>query len=245
MPTIGNLPATSLATAAADATVLPLENSGGTATEKATTQQLREALLRPDKLTVIASPDVTGSAVFLVQVPGLTPAENGKVTLTQLRSLVNTRTGIKRKFTGRPKVGATAGWVVNGTTNVGTLATLPASQTGSTLVIPLDNLQVGDTITAFTVYGSIQSAGNTGTLTADLRALTNNAAGATDASLQALAAPVSVTANALVNETNGRAALGTPEVVASNKTYYLLITSTTGASVTQQLLDVELELTTA
>lgn len=245
MPTIGNLPATSDATAAADATVLALENSGGTATEKVTIQQLRESVLQPDKLTVVSTGDVLGTALFLIEQPGLSAPLNRKLTLTQLRSLVNTRTGIKRKSTGRAKVGATAGWVVAAANNLGKLATLPAAQTGSTLVIPIDGLQVGDTIDAVTVYGSIQSAGNAGTLTWDLRALTNAAAGATDASIQSLTAPVSVTANTLVNEANARQALASPEVIASNKVYYLLITSTTGAAVTQEILDVELELTTA
>jgi hypothetical protein len=245
MPTIGNLPATTLPVAAADATVLPLENSAGTATEKVTTQQLREAILRPDSLTTVASPDVTGATLFLVQVPGLTAPENRKLTLTQLRSLANTRTAIRRQIASRAKAGATAGWVVAATNNQAKLGTLPVSQTGSTLVVPLEGLQVGDTITAFTVFGSIQAAGNTGTLTADLRVLTNDAAGAVDASIEAFAAPVSVTANTLLNEGNARVALATPEVVARNKRYYLLITSTTGAAVTQEVLHAELELTTA
>jgi hypothetical protein len=245
MPTIGNLDPAALATVEADNTVAAIENGAGSLTNKATIQQLREALLRPDKLGSIASEDVTNAALLLIEQPGLTGLLNRKLTFAQARSLINTRAGILRKASGRPKVGATAGWVVAATNNQNRLATLPASQTGATLVVPLDGLQVGDTITAFTVMANIQAAGNTGTLTADLRAMTNAAAGASDASIAAFAAPLSTTANLLINESNGRRELPTPEVVARNKHYYLLITSTTGASVTQEFIDAELELTTS
>ena len=53
----------------------------------------------------------------------------------------------------RAKVGGTAGFVVGAADNLPYVATLPASQSGSTLVIPIDGLNVGDVITGFRVVG--------------------------------------------------------------------------------------------
>jgi hypothetical protein len=125
---------------------------------------------------------------------------------------------------GNPKAGATSGWVVNAGTNVFE-ATLPASQTGSTLIVPLTGLCAGDTITGFRVVAQIESGGNTVTVDADLRAETNVAADPTDASIGAIT-QVSVTADTAMSATK----TGLTEVVSVTKRYYLLITATTGAS---------------
>ena len=50
-------------------------------------------------------------------------------------------------------MGGTAGFVVGAADNLPYVATLPASQSGSTLVIPIDGLNVGDVITGFRVVG--------------------------------------------------------------------------------------------
>lgn len=195
----------------------------------------------PD-LDAVATVDVTGSTVFEVQVPGLAAPESRKVTLDQLRALVPARAGQTRIFTPRPKVGATAGWVVGAADNQNKLATLPASQTSATLVVPVGPLKVGETVTGFAVQGSIQSAGNTGTINADLRKMTAAAAGATDTSVLALAAPLSVTANTVLSSANaGRT--GATEVMAEGEQLYLLITGTTGGSVTMEITSVTLTIT--
>lgn len=98
-----------------------------------------------------------------------------------LQSLIST--GTRKLATGSPKVGATAGWTVNGATNVGTLALCPASQTASTLVVPLDFLSVGDSIRGFYPVGQVESAGNNAVLTVELRKLTAAAADLTDATV--------------------------------------------------------------
>lgn len=127
------------------------------------------------------------------------------------------------------KVGATAGWVVNAGANV-SLATLPASQTASTLVIPITYpFKVGTQIKGFSIVGQIESAGGTVTLTADLRKHTAAAADVADASVGAIRANVSVTADAVLSNTNaGRG--GLTEVVAAGETFYILVTATTAAS---------------
>jgi hypothetical protein len=132
---------------------------------------------------------------------------------------------ITRQIGTRAKVGATAGWVVGAADNLPYVATLPASQTGSTLVIPIDGLRIGDTITGFRVVAQIESAGNTVTIDGDLRATTNVAAEPTDASIGTMT-QISVTADNAASQQK----TGLTETVTSGKTYYLLLTATTGAS---------------
>lgn len=135
------------------------------------------------------------------------------------------RTGVERQVANRAKVGTTAGWTVGAANNLPYMGTVAASQTNSTLVVPVDNLKVGDTITGFKVAAQIESAGNTVTLDADLRAVTNVAAEPTDASVGAIT-QVSVTADTAVAASK----TGLTEVVAANKSYYVLLTATTAAS---------------
>lgn len=154
-----------------------------------------------------------------------------------------TRTGVKRVFTSHAKVGGTAGWTVNAANDVGTLATMAASQTAGTLVVRLDGLKVGDTITAFHLIGQIESAGNTATLDADLRSLTAAAADPTDASIATMT-QISATADAAITVANS-AKTGLSTVVAADAVYYMLLTGTTAASTDIQLLGVALTVTEA
>ena len=127
------------------------------------------------------------------------------------------------------KVGTTAGWIIDAANNI-SLATLPASQTSSTLVLPVSiPLKVGSVIAGFSVIGQVESAGNAATLACELRKHTAAAADVVDASIGSLAANVSVTADAIISATNAsRGSLA--EVVAADETYYFLITCTTGSS---------------
>lgn len=142
---------------------------------------------------------------------------------------------------GTAKAGTTAGWVVNAGNNLGTIATIPQSQTASTLVVAVPNLHVGDTITGFSVYSSINSSGGAVTLDANLRKLTI-AAGATgtDASVG------SITQVAVSAATASSASkTGLTEVVTAGVSYYLLITATTAASTTIELSQIEISVTTS
>jgi hypothetical protein len=142
---------------------------------------------------------------------------------------------ISVQIANRAKVGTTAGWTVGAANNLGTIATMAASQTAGTLVIPIDGLKIGDIITGFKINAQIESGGNAVTLDADLRALTNVAADPTDASIGAIT-QVSVTADAAVAAEK----TGLTEVVTSGKTYYLLLTGTTLGSTDIQLLAPEI-----
>lgn len=140
------------------------------------------------------------------------------------------------------KVGATAGWVVAPADNK-SLVTLPASQTGSTLTIPISYpLKIGATITGFSVIGQIESAGGAVTLTAELRKHTAAAADVADATVGSLASNVSVTADAILSATNA-VKTGLTEVVAADETFYLLITATTAGSTDIALQGITLTVT--
>jgi hypothetical protein len=130
-------------------------------------------------------------------------------------------------ITGQAKVGATAGWVITGGTNIGH-ATLPASQTNSTLVVPLPEMPVGSTIVSWGVCGQVESAGGNVTLTGDLRSLTNAAADNTDASISTDNVGT-LTADTILSAAN-LGATGLTTVVAAGVSYYILLTGTTAAS---------------
>ena len=135
------------------------------------------------------------------------------------------------------RAGATAGWASpsahSGFTNAGIVG-LPASQTASTWVIPIDGLEVGDVITSFSVVAQVESAGGAVTLDADLRKFTNAAANATDASVGAIT-QVAVTADTAVADSKTFAAA---ETVSAIESYYVLLTGTTAASTDVQLMGI-------
>lgn len=144
-------------------------------------------------------------------------------TITGASSIV--RTGQKRTWS-RAKVGAAAGWVLGGADNLPYVATMAASQTAGTLVVPLDGLTIGDTITGYTINAQVESAGGAVTIDAALRAVTNVAGEPTDAAIGTGMTQVSVTADTAVAQEK----TGHTEVVTAGKSYYLLITATTAAS---------------
>ena len=135
------------------------------------------------------------------------------------------------------RVGSQAGFAIpsahSGFTNTG-IAGLPASQSGSKFVIPIEGLTVGDIITAFKVEAQIESAGGAVTLDADLRKVTNVAGDATDASIGAIT-QVSVTADTKVETAKTLAAA---ETVAADEQFYVILTGTTAAATDVQLLGI-------
>jgi len=150
---------------------------------------------------------VTGSTIVTVNTAGISRASQERVMNISA------------------KAGATAGWTVGGgAVNVGILATLPASQTSSTLVVPITGLKVGDTITAFKLNAQIESAGGAVTLDADLRKRTCAAGDFSDASVGAIT-QVAVTADTAV----ASAKTGLSDTVAADEVFYVLLTGTTAA----------------
>jgi hypothetical protein len=126
------------------------------------------------------------------------------------------------------KAGATAGWVVRAGADLWQ-STLPASQTSSTLVIPLTGLHVGDIITKVNLVGQVESAGGAVQINVELRKLTAAAADVSDATVSDITRMASITADTILSASNS--ATGTlNETVGADETFYVLITATTAAS---------------
>lgn len=141
---------------------------------------------------------------------------------------------------GVSKAGATAGWVVAAGDNIA-LATCPASQTASTLVVPVPPLKVGTKIVGFHLTGQVENTAAAAlTIDADLRKHTAAAADVADASVAAMT-QFTAAADAILSATNTRKA-DFEETIAADETLYLLITATTGAGVDIALQGVVLEI---
>ena len=106
--------------------------------------------------------------------------------------------------------------------------TLPASQTASTLIVPITGLEIGDTLTGLSVSGQVESAGNAATLVLSVRKTVAAAAGNTDAELGTDNVG-SLVADTLISSAT-LAVTGLTEVVAEGEAFYALLTGTTAAS---------------
>lgn len=150
------------------------------------------------------------------------------VTGTVLLDTSAIRTGQQYVQTiGYCKVGATAGWLVPAAADAAHVAALPASQTNSTLIIPINiPLKVGWTITAWTINGQIQSGGNTAVLNAKLYEHVEATAGFSNAAIGS--GMTTLTKTGQYKVVDGEASL--TEVVALGDSYYLLVTGTTAAT---------------
>lgn len=155
--------------------------------------------------------------------------ESGVTQFAVSATGVTTRPSQKRMVASGAKVGATAGAVVNAADNKNSLFRVPASQTASTVVIPLNYLKVGDIITSFHLVGQIESAGGICTVDAELRKQTAAAADLTDASVSSMT-QLSVTADTIMSASNTAKTLASAETVGADETFYLLVTVTTAAA---------------
>lgn len=160
-------------------------------------------------------------------------------------SLTRSNRQIIIPVSGNAKVGATAGWVITGGTNIGH-ATLPASQTNSTLVIPITGLAIGDQVTAVAVVGQVESGGNNVTLTMDVRKL--SAAVATDLTDASLGTDNvgTLTADTLLTDANGNLkTTGLTETLDATESLYVLLTGTTAASTDIDIMSLVVTVTQA
>jgi len=141
------------------------------------------------------------------------------------------------------KAGTTAGWVPGAGNNI-SLATLPAGVTAGTLVIPVIGLRVGDIISGFYAVGQVESAGNTASITVELRKMTAAAADVSDASVGTTGA-VSFTADAIMSSANVAQTLSAPETVGDDGSYYFLVSGTTAALTDIALQGIGIKITKA
>lgn len=146
-------------------------------------------------------------------------------TVTQLTNAVMARQ-IIIPICGNAKVGATAGWVITGADNI-CHATLPASQTTATLVVPISGINIGETLTGVSTQGQVESAGGAVTLTVSIRKLTTAAADNVDTQL-GTATTGSLVADTVISSANLNVT-GLTEVLAEGETIYALYTGTTAA----------------
>lgn len=139
------------------------------------------------------------------------------------------------------KVGATAGWVVAAAADVYAM-TVPASQTSSTLVIPVTGLHVGDIITGGNLVGQVESAGGAVQINVELKKYTAAAADLTPATVSDIVRLTSLTADTILSVTNST--LGVlNETVGADETFYFLVTATTAGSTDIALQGAQLTVT--
>ena len=167
---------------------------------------------------------------------GGTLSVTGDTIITTSSSII--RPSQEKVITSGAKIGGTAGGAVDAANDKNSLFSVPASQTASTIVIKIPDLKIGDTITAFSVYGQLDSAGNAVTVDADLRAQTAVAAANTDASIGAIT-QISKTADYLINDS--KASLS--HVVIAGNSYYVICTVTTGATTDVDMLGITVTVT--
>lgn len=155
----------------------------------------------------------------------------GSVTVSGTQTITGTQVRAGRKIVtpicGNAKVGATAGWVITGADNI-CHATLPASQTSSTLIVPVTGIEIGDTLTGVSLMGQVESAGGNVTLVMSVRKLTTAAADNTDTEIGTDNVGTLV-ADTLISSAN-MAVTGLTEVLAEGETIYILLTGTTAGS---------------
>ena len=172
----------------------------------------------------------SGTSLFSVDSTGVTAA---------------VRVSQKRLITAGAKVGATSGATVAHADNLNSLFRVPASQTASTVVIPINGLKVGDSITSYHLVGQIESAGGTVTVDAALRKQTAAAADNTDALVTGGSmTQLSVTADTIMSSANTAKSV-TADVVGADESFYLLVTVTTGGSTDVDALAVAIVVTEA
>lgn len=182
-----------------------------------------------DTLTI-----TTGTVTTLASTTATLTTAN--ITTLNPTNIVRAGRQVITPVCGNAKVGATAGWVITAGTDKYS-ATLPASQTSSTLVVPVTGLEVGDTVTGVAVVGQVESAGGTVTITMDVRKLTAAAADLTDASLATDNLGAGVTADTILSAAN-LGVTGLTEVMAADESLYVLITATTAGSTDIDLMSI-------
>jgi nitrogen fixation protein FixH len=98
------------------------------------------------------------------------------------------------------------------------------------LVVPIPNLQEGQSITGWYMVGNVTSGGNTVSIDGDLRRL-DAASGSTTDNSYATQTQFTSTANAKLSSANcGKG--GSATFWGADRTGYLLVTATTGAACT-------------
>lgn len=154
---------------------------------------------------------------------------------------------IRRRIFQQAKVGATAGWTVNAGVDT-FMSTCAQNATNGTLIIPLRGIEIGDRIVGHHMIGQIDSAGNAASISAKITEFAAVAAGsvATDKT-GTTGSVLSVTADTAMTEANTKKIFDTANevLVEDGKTYFAIVTATTGATTDIELLGLVLRIKAA
>jgi len=156
------------------------------------------------------------------------------------QEVMNSRfgSGVEERLYQDGKVGGTAGWTVRAAAD-SFMATVAASQTAGTLVIPLTGLKVGDELRGYHLLGQVDSAGNTVTVDAQLYVSEAVAAASTHTALTGTdMTQLSVTADTKMNALNANKdfAAANRVTVQADKAYFALVTVTTAGTTDVELI---------
>lgn len=184
-----------------------------------------------DDVTIGGDNDVTGDATV-----GGTMGITG--VLTPTGGVARTSQEYIYSAGGHP--GSANGWLTTGGAVNLFNYTLPASEaTTATMVIPISGIKVGWTITAVKIVGQIESAGNIAELDVTLRKITT-AAGANVDALVGTIPHIHVIADTALADSVG----SLTEVIASDETFYVLLSGTTAANTDMDIQSVNVTATT-
>jgi len=135
---------------------------------------------------------------------------------------------------GTATIGATAGWT---TANDNNLLSMAASQTAGTATIPVNGVNIGDTIIAARLRGGTAGAAAK-TLLWSLWKTTSASGAITAVKIQDMTSDTTATAHAIDIETY----LTTQYKTATKEQYFFLLTGTTATGVTIDITGIELDI---
>lgn len=135
---------------------------------------------------------------------------------------------------GTATIGTTAGWT---TANDNNLLSMAASQTAGTATIPVNGIDIGDTIIRCRLRGGTAGAAAK-TLLWSLWKTTSASGAITAAKIQDMTSDTTATAHAIDIETY----LTTPYKATIKEQYFFLLTGTTAAGVTIDITGIEIDI---
>jgi len=115
---------------------------------------------------------------------------------------------------------------------------VPASQTGTKIYVPLDGLKVGDKVISFRVFGYITSGGNAVTVDADIIEVPKAGTPA-DPTGDGSNDITQVSKTAAYDMDEECVVTADTCIIEADKTYHILLLSTTGAGCTIQYTGIE------
>lgn len=169
-----------------------------------------------------------------------TPSSTDEITLydgvkletCSIDNVLNTAVSRTVQIKSFGKVGATAGWTAGEAADTGYIASLPASQTDSTLIIPVTGIPINSLITGFSIRGIATSAGNAITIDADLIRLDAESNGVNDETTVVSISTQNISANARLSAS---ASVSSSQTVSNFQSFFVVVTGTTAASTSVDL----------